>query len=199
MQRKHTSVLRSSSGIGTASPKINAGSSSQNILQSQGQNRGSAQNANSKSVASDHGPIRRQLTKNSRGSNQYQDSHLGGTGKQGLQRNGTASANGDHSDHHGTASKAQQLMSKTSKNTQLAPITNNPGKKAQSLIQKKMKAKDLDRQISSQHGASGGAHATMAVERTPDHNLAKKRMSSTKTYNQHLFSAQSATATPQQL
>jgi len=54
---------------------------------------------------------------------------------------------------HSTASKAQQLLNKTAgKNSHLVPLSNGtiaPNKKAQSLIQKKMKARDLDRQINS--------------------------------------------------
>ncbi len=41
------------------------------------------------------------------------------------------------------------MLAKTAGKNQLAPLTSHNGPKAKSLIQKKMKARDLDRQINS--------------------------------------------------
>lgn len=84
---------------------------------------------------------------------------------------------------HATASKAQQLLNKTAAKNQLAPLSNGaataPGKKAQSLIQKKMKARDLDRQLNSQQPS------VIPGESTPAQNvIGKKRMSSHKNQQQ---------------
>ena len=77
-------------------------------------------------------------------------------------------------DLHSTANK--NLQSQLKARRELAPIQ-NPKKQAQSLIQKKLKAKDLG--------------APQTAEKTPD-NFAKKRISAMK----QSISGNSATITP---
>lgn len=137
LQRRQTHALRSSSGIGghTASPKVQAGGSSHNVFN----------NANQK--AGGDGTVRRQMTKNSRGSNLKQEGYSNNSNNQNANQSTFSKKNDlNHSSEvsdtvnlHATAGKQSQILGKMiSKNQQLLPISgpnnSNNGKKAHSLI-----------------------------------------------------------------
>lgn len=103
--RKQTNAIRSSSGIGTASPKVNAGGSSHNLF-------------NQPSKGSE-GSVRRTVTKGSRGSNMQQETYNGG-GKQSIKSGVSTSQDTTEisSLHATTGGRAQQhLLKNAGKNS----------------------------------------------------------------------------------